>query len=450
MSERINDKIKLKTEEAKTLKDLEELIGKSIPQMGTKNSPPFSPFGVTIENEHVIELNLGYPNLHDKAWYSKLAELPDSIGNLTSLTKLFILGNQLTTLPESIGNLESLIYLNLRSNRLRKLPESIGNLKSLTSLAINNIHDTFPDLNQLITLPESIGNLTSLESLEIQQNQLKFLPESIGDIKSLKSINFNDNLLKNLPESIGNLSSLRSFWLNNNRLETLPESIGNLKSLQVLYLNNNLISILPESIEKLTSLEVLLLASNKIEKIPETIGNLKSLRMCEVDDNLLKNIPKSVLELKSLHLSAGSCRIRKQESNIRRDIMNEYKKNVIPAHTNGTYLEKLNEEELRERKIEKKRRREELYIVEKALKDKQVKFVVSVAELEDIKKHARIFHQTQSEFIRTAIRDKIRLIDVQDQDLEKPRENQEDGLILEKLNKIQKALDRIESKEKTD
>jgi len=44
---------------------------------------------------------------------NQLTTLPESIGNLTSLTTLYLEFNQLTTLPESIGNLTSLTYLDL-------------------------------------------------------------------------------------------------------------------------------------------------------------------------------------------------------------------------------------------------------------------------------------------------------------------------------------------------
>ena len=75
---------------------------------------------------------------------------------------------------------------------------------------------------------------------------------------------------------------------------------------------------------------------------------------------------------------------------------------------------------------------------------------MSVAELEDIKKYAHKSHQTQSEFIRSAIRDKIRVVDAQDQDLKRPQEIPDYLLRLEELKKIREALDKMGSEEKTD
>ena len=86
-------------------------------------------------------------------------ELPDIIGNLTSLTYLGVSDNQLTVLPESIGNLTSLTGLWADNNQLTVLPESIGNLTSLTWLDVHN--------NQLTVLPESIGSMTSLTELYV-------------------------------------------------------------------------------------------------------------------------------------------------------------------------------------------------------------------------------------------------------------------------------------------
>jgi hypothetical protein len=130
--------------------------------------------------------------------------------------------------------------------------------------------------------------------------------------------------------------------------------------------------------------------------------------------------------------------------------MGELKKKVIPAHRNGSYLEKLDEEEVKTRETERLKRMEELKRVEEAMKKtQQVKFLASVTELEDIKYYAQISRQTQSEFIRTAIKDKIRIIKAQSsrKDLSELEDIQEDKLSLEELKMIRKALEKLEKKE---
>lgn len=160
---------------------LEKFIGE-IPIVSKVN---YDTFGFLVHKYHVIQLNL----------YKKtLTSLPESIGNLKSLTNLNLWNNQLTSLPESIGNLTSLENLDLGNNQLTSLPESISNLKSLTNLNLK--------LNRLNDLPESIGNLTSLKNLDLKGNKLSSLPESICNLKSLTNLNMKMNQLTSLHDRI--------------------------------------------------------------------------------------------------------------------------------------------------------------------------------------------------------------------------------------------------------
>ena len=170
----------------------------------------------------------------------KLWELPESIGRLTQLRKLYLFENQLTALPESLDRLTQLEALYLGGNRLTALPESLGSLTELQELSLWS--------NQLTTLPESIDRLTQLQQLYLANNQLTALPESID-----------------------RLTQLQTLYLANNQLTALPESIGRLTQLQRLYLDNNQLTALPEPIEKLTHLKGLLLHGNDALGIPPEI-----------------------------------------------------------------------------------------------------------------------------------------------------------------------------------
>ena len=135
---------------------------------------------------------------------------------------------------------------------------------------------------------------------------------------------------------------------------------------------------------------------------------------------------------------------------IRASIIKELKKEAIPAHKNGIYLEKPDEKEIKVIETERIKRMEELKEVEKKMKKtQQVKFLASVVELERIKYYAQITHQTKSEFIRTAIRDKIKSLEAQltNESLEENKNIEADKLSLEELKKIRKALERLDRKE---
>ena len=192
-----------------------------------------------------------------------------------------------STLPESIGNLKSLKKLYVDQNQLKTLPESIGNLTSLTCLRVF--------WNKLSTLPESIGHLSSLKELNLTKNQLSALPESITKLKSLKVLGLAENKFTTLPESITQLKSLTYLNLNGNKLSTLPESIVQLSSLKELYLEGNQLSTLPKSIGKLKSLESLMLPYNQLKTLPKSIGNLKLLRLY-INYNPLDSRAKSILK----------------------------------------------------------------------------------------------------------------------------------------------------------
>ena len=55
--------------------------------------------------------------------YNQLTHLPNSIGNLTLLAKLYVGYNQLTHLPSSVGNLTMLKYLTIGHNPITSTDE---------------------------------------------------------------------------------------------------------------------------------------------------------------------------------------------------------------------------------------------------------------------------------------------------------------------------------------
>src|SRR4051812_22997407 len=80
-------------------------------------SPVRTWYGITVTNNRITRIDLGYNNL--------LGNLPSSIGNLKMLLRLSLNSNQLDgAIPASIGNLINLQWLFLASNTLS------GNLPS--------------------------------------------------------------------------------------------------------------------------------------------------------------------------------------------------------------------------------------------------------------------------------------------------------------------------------
>lgn len=84
--------------------------------------------------------------------------IPDSLGYLSRLEKLFIASN--------------------KDHGYISIPKTIENLKSLRSLVIGG--------NKITGYFSSIFNLTSLEHLNLKATKLEQLPEAIGNLKNLK------------------------------------------------------------------------------------------------------------------------------------------------------------------------------------------------------------------------------------------------------------------------
>ncbi len=125
-------------------------------------------------------------------------------------------------------------------------------------------------------------------------------------------------------------------------------------------------------------------------------------------------------------------------------------KGVLEAHDDGELLTKPDQQVLKDRKDAKKIRKDELEKVKKSLKkSNQVKFLVDDEELTIIKNYARTSRQTQSEFIRSALWEKIRSLKEKQKPNKRTKEDvkeekEEEELRLEELQKIRRILKKLE------
>ena len=204
---------------------------------------------------------------------SLVGTLPDELGNLTSLEKLYLGVNALSgSIPASLGSLTNLQVLSLYNNQLSGTIPNLGNLASLTLLSLYN--------NELTgQIPDSLGNLTSLTLLSLYDNELTGqIPDSLGNLASLTHLYLSSNALSGtIPDSLGNLASLQSLYLGSNALSgTIPDSLGNLANLQSLHLwDNDLSGTIPDSLGNLANLQSLHLSDNDLSGgLPTSLGNL--------------------------------------------------------------------------------------------------------------------------------------------------------------------------------
>ncbi|XP_061954079.1 receptor-like protein 6 [Populus nigra] len=248
-------------------------------------------------------------------------QLPESIGNLKSLTELDVAESNFSgVMPSSLGNLTKLNSLDLSDNRFSgKIPPSFVNLLQLTYLSLSDNNFTPGTLHWLGNLtklnyvglartnsygdiPSSLRNLTQLTVLKLGKNKLTgLIPESFFRLPNLETLNLQHNFFSGTVK-IGLLKSrsLVSFQLSGNNLSLLDyhnDSIALLKFKTLGLGGCNLSGEFPSFLRSQKHLEFLELGGNKIEgHIPKWFMNLgtETLWYLNLGGNLLTGFEQPV------------------------------------------------------------------------------------------------------------------------------------------------------------
>ena len=109
-----------------------------------------------------------------------------------------VFGSDPLLIPDEICLLSHLEVLNLPWCDVASLPKDIGNIATLTDIYLEDA--------PISSLPESIGNLVNLTTLKLSGTKISSLPESIGNCTALKNLDISDTLITSLPDSIWNLT----------------------------------------------------------------------------------------------------------------------------------------------------------------------------------------------------------------------------------------------------
>ena len=282
------------------LKQLEQLIQNAIDSKVTELNLVFSKsFTFTFPKSigklfYLRELSI---TPHSSRGFLR-TELPSCIGSLKQLRKLYIcafVGSE-QVIPYSIGELDRLQELSIVDcHDIKNLPDSIGQLTMLTKL---NLYGSVMSAGIRI-IPKTIENLKNLQYLCIDDTLVSSLPDSIGQLTSLKTLQITGNLyISELPETIAQLYNLENLELEGGYLTSLPQNIGMLKNLRYLDVSNNRLNYLPKTIGNLSKLEFINLIGNNLTSLPESIGNLVNLKY-DIDAyaNPLKSLPKSAANI---------------------------------------------------------------------------------------------------------------------------------------------------------
>ncbi|KAL3717514.1 hypothetical protein ACJRO7_009016 [Eucalyptus globulus] len=217
-----------------------------------------------------------------------LRDLPEEAGFLKALKVLIVRGTMLgpvgSYLPQSIGNLESLTRLEMQSVGISELPHSIGELKILESLLLSRCYE-------LIKIPVSIGGLDSLLELDLSYTKVTELPHSIGNLRKLKVIRMDHSEISKIPPTIGMVEKLEEFDAEKcvNLEGDIPSGMGSLSFLKILNLSHTHIRSVPTTINQLSHLQELRLEGcHELNRLPELPASLINLY---VESRKLETVP---------------------------------------------------------------------------------------------------------------------------------------------------------------
>lgn len=148
------------------------------------------------------------------------------------VTEIVIEHQGITTLDKSIGKFKRLKKLNLWNNEIQKLPDEIGDLENLEKLYLS--------YNDITELPKTMCKLKKLKEFYISNNRLTAVPDEIGDLTNLVILNLNNNRIRDLSDGVEYLTKLKEMRLQNNELTLLPYTIISLcDTLDILDLTGN-------------------------------------------------------------------------------------------------------------------------------------------------------------------------------------------------------------------
>ncbi|CAI5484211.1 unnamed protein product [Closterium sp. Yama58-4] len=293
-------------------------------------------------------------------------QLPGSLSQLTSLTRLDIDLASNEKLPEGIEKLNQLRQLNIQCCfNLREIPESVTGLTNLDTLTVGMCSelvsfpkklDTLVKLRQLqltgchpsmwlngppTSLPSSLESLSlgsyyqttllpklpslpNLKKLTLNLVNVECGEADVSETSALPRLEYLELVLaedaRELSFPFASLPQLRALVISRaGNIETLPGSIGSdLKQLRRLQIEHAAeLKVLPETISQLVHLTSLDVHAPKLTSLTTSIGALFRLRELNLSDcSELESLPASLTQLACLSkLSVENTAIRSLPGN---------------------------------------------------------------------------------------------------------------------------------------
>lgn len=234
--------------------------------------------------------------------FQNLRKFPLPLLKCTNIEEIDLSHNQISEIPNEIGQLKKLRRLYLNDNQIQKLPENVyTQLPNLEVLYLQNNQKNF-------VLSPNISQLTKLQQLQV--SKLETLPETVWQLKQLQTLRIWNAHLTQISSNIKNLTRLEVLCLRGNNITQLPPEIFSLKQLTYLSLGENQISSIDSQINQLQQLGYIAIDTNPIQALPIIANQLPKLQILScwdtnIDQKYLDNIIQQFPLLKMYTSKSG-------------------------------------------------------------------------------------------------------------------------------------------------
>ena len=231
---------------------------------------------------------------------SKIKKIPEFVGSMKRVLKLYLDGTAITELPKTVGNLIGLDSLNLRGCKdLMSLPRTLFDLKFLEVLDLDGC-------SKLKKLQENLGNARSIVKLDLSGTAIRHVPLSIGQLTNLRKLSISG--CKGLSSSNESRYDIPFYPVSRSSdpMDLLLSSLSSSCSVTRLDLSNCNLQAIPNKIGCLFSLEDLNLSGNNFDRIPECIIRLSNLEVIFLE-NCTSLLILPMFPLKISYIWASNC-----------------------------------------------------------------------------------------------------------------------------------------------
>lgn len=306
--------------------------------------------GVVVNSKgRVISLNLGA--------FNPMGDVPDAIGQLTALEKLY-LGEHTDEVYYTLEGVGGMSYkispyllsknIDIKAHRMEIAKERsiIRSLAEEMSPLMTNYYDkkvkslkyaskfvetgSYDPANRITGISEEIGKLANLQELYIANTMISKLPASISKLTNVTDLELYNNPFTELDgeifkgmehltsvniDRLYNLSQtqihaalnkmfeyctkIQLLYLCHLKLEKLPSNLNRLTDLRLIDVSSNKIKVI-NSLKPIAPIQVIL-NHNELTSLPADLFNVDDIEMFSCTDNRLEEFPAVLSNLTGLY-----------------------------------------------------------------------------------------------------------------------------------------------------